>query len=140
MKFAQFETGDGVQRLGILIGERIVDIAELAGAVKNGGMEVAEWILSTDDIYDVIDRGDEGLNSSADLITNVDAIDSEFAFLPDEVELLPPVFPGKMLAIGRNYADHALEGGEPPPPAPLIFNKLTNSLTAHNAPVTLPAI
>jgi len=59
---------------------------------------------------------------------------------PDTVEFLPPVFPGKILAIGRNYVDHAIEGGEAPPAAPLIFTKLPNSLAAHGAPVVLHAI
>jgi 2-keto-4-pentenoate hydratase/2-oxohepta-3-ene-1,7-dioic acid hydratase in catechol pathway len=42
----------------------------------------------------------------------------------DEIEYLPAVYPSKILAIGRNYADHALEGGGEPPKAPLIFAKL----------------
>ena len=45
-----------------------------------------------------------------------------------------------MLAIGRNYADHAIEGGGEPPKAPLIFAKLSNALSAHNAPIVLPTI
>src|SRR5207237_6428647 len=36
--------------------------------------------------------------------------------------------------------DHAIEGGAEPPKAPLIFNKLSNSLSAHNAPIVLPTI
>jgi len=50
------------------------------------------------------------------------------------------VNPSKILAIGRNYIDHAIEGGAEPPTAPLIFNKLPNSLSAHNAPIVLPKI
>ena len=58
----------------------------------------------------------------------------------DETEFLPAVYPRKILAIGRNYVDHAIEGGAEPPKAPLIFNKLSNSLSAHNAPIVLPTI
>ena len=36
--------------------------------------------------------------------------------------------PGKVVAIGRNYADHAAEGGAAPPPAPLIFAKWPSSV------------
>jgi len=50
------------------------------------------------------------------------------------------VKPSKILAIGRNYADHAAEGGADLPKAPLLFNKLPNSLSAHNAPIVLPRI
>src|SRR6266852_7747759 len=62
------------------------------------------------------------------------------AFSLDSIEFLPATYPGKILAIGRNYIDHAIEGGAEPPKAPLLFNKLPNSLSAHNAPIVLPAI
>ncbi|GAB4469852.1 MAG: fumarylacetoacetate hydrolase family protein [Anaerolineae bacterium] len=41
----------------------------------------------------------------------------------DEVKLLAPVTPGKILCLGRNYAAHAAERGEEVPPEPLIFFK-----------------
>jgi 2-keto-4-pentenoate hydratase/2-oxohepta-3-ene-1,7-dioic acid hydratase in catechol pathway len=44
------------------------------------------------------------------------------------------------MAIGRNYAEHASEGGSDLPKAPLLFNKLPNALSAHNAPIVLPHI
>ena len=49
----------------------------------------------------------------------------------DEAALkyLPPVpHPSKILAIGRNYMDHAREQNEEPPKKPLIFAKLPSSL------------
>ena len=58
----------------------------------------------------------------------------------DSIKFLPAVYPGKILAIGRNYVDHAIEGGSAPPEAPLIFNKLSNSLSAHEVPIVLPTI
>jgi 2-keto-4-pentenoate hydratase/2-oxohepta-3-ene-1,7-dioic acid hydratase in catechol pathway len=62
------------------------------------------------------------------------------AYRIDEIEFLPAVYPSKILAIGRNYSDHALEGGAEPPKTPMIFNKLPNSLSAHNAPIVMPTI
>ncbi len=41
----------------------------------------------------------------------------------DEVRLLAPVRPGKILAIGKNYAAHAAEFGGGVPPEPLVFMK-----------------
>ncbi|MFD4917262.1 fumarylacetoacetate hydrolase family protein [Streptomyces virginiae] len=38
-----------------------------------------------------------------------------------EVRLLAPVTPGKVLAIGRNYAEHAAELGNDVPEEPLVF-------------------
>jgi 2-keto-4-pentenoate hydratase/2-oxohepta-3-ene-1,7-dioic acid hydratase in catechol pathway len=40
-----------------------------------------------------------------------------------EVTLLPPVEPSKIVAVGRNYKDHASELGNPLPAEPLLFIK-----------------
>jgi 2-keto-4-pentenoate hydratase/2-oxohepta-3-ene-1,7-dioic acid hydratase in catechol pathway len=54
----------------------------------------------------------------------------------DELELLAPVpRPGKVVAIGRNYRDHAAESGAEPPPAPLIFAKFPTSVVGPGADV-----
>ncbi len=55
----------------------------------------------------------------------------------DEVDLLAPVpRPGKVVAIGRNYADHTLEeSGDPPPPEPLIFAKWPSSVIGPGAEI-----
>ncbi len=39
----------------------------------------------------------------------------------DDVDTLPPLIPGKILAIGRNYAEHARELGNEAPSEPLVF-------------------
>ncbi len=41
----------------------------------------------------------------------------------DDVRLLAPVLPTKIVAIGRNYVEHAKELGNEPPAEPLIFLK-----------------
>ncbi len=48
--------------------------------------------------------------------------------------------PGKVICIGRNYLEHALEGGSPPPTWPETFLRVTESLTAPFAEVALPAL
>jgi 2-keto-4-pentenoate hydratase/2-oxohepta-3-ene-1,7-dioic acid hydratase in catechol pathway len=40
-----------------------------------------------------------------------------------DVRLLAPVLPSKVVAIGRNYVEHAMELGNEPPAEPLIFLK-----------------
>jgi 2-keto-4-pentenoate hydratase/2-oxohepta-3-ene-1,7-dioic acid hydratase in catechol pathway len=54
----------------------------------------------------------------------------------DELELLAPVpRPGKVVAIGRNYRDHAAEEGAEQPPAPLIFAKFPTSVVGPGVDV-----
>ncbi len=55
------------------------------------------------------------------------------------VRLEAPVLrPGKILAVGLNYRDHAAETGREPPPVPVIFNKQTTAANGPQAPVHLP--
>ncbi len=144
MKLAQFKTRESVeQRLGILVGDVVCDVAELARAVKAAGGDPANWLLDVNSTLDVIKRGGSALEEINVLLANDQPHSGRgqvTAYTPDSIDFLPAVNPSKILAIGRNYIDHAIEGGAEPPTAPLIFNKLPNSLSAHNAPIVLPKI
>src|SRR5262249_10297013 len=55
------------------------------------------------------------------------------------ITYLPPVpEPGKILAIGLNYAAHAAEGGSPPPPKPIVFTRFPDSLVGHDQTILRP--
>ena len=57
----------------------------------------------------------------------------------DQVELLAPVpRPGKVLAVGRNYADHAKETGVKPFEKPRIIAKLPSSVCGPGACIARP--
>jgi len=144
MKLCQFKTKDAEQRrLGLLVAEDTVcDAAELARAVKNAGGTVAEWLLEANDTLSVIRRGPAAPAEIASLLQGgpYSGRGQMAAYPVNSIEFLPAVYPGKILAIGRNYADHAAEGGSDLPKAPLLFNKLPNSLSAHNLPIVLPRI
>lgn len=56
----------------------------------------------------------------------------------DEVRLLAPVVPGKIICVGRNYEAHAKEHGSEVPEYPLIFLKPPSSVTGTNCTVYLP--
>lgn len=58
----------------------------------------------------------------------------------DEVQLLAPVLPGKVLAVGRNYAAHAAEFNNPPPPEPLLFLKPPSAVIGPGESIVLPAL
>jgi 2-keto-4-pentenoate hydratase/2-oxohepta-3-ene-1,7-dioic acid hydratase in catechol pathway len=100
----------------MLKGDLIVDITEIAP-----------------DMISLIKQGASALFAA-------DRLTPKSAYALDAVEYLPVVDAGKVVAIGRNYFDHAIEGGNEPPKAPLLFTKFTNALTGHNAKVTLHSI
>lgn len=58
--------------------------------------------------------------------------------LPDDVQLLSPVNPGKIVCIGRNYADHARELGNEPPGEPIIFLKPPSAVIGPGEGIVIP--
>ena len=117
MKLTQFKTKiSDDMRLGMLKGDVIVDITEVAP-----------------DMLSLIKQGSPALFAAGKLTPRS-------AYALDAVDYLPAVDAGKVVAIGRNYYDHAVEGGNEPPKSPLLFTKFTNALTGHNARVKLHAI
>ena len=57
-----------------------------------------------------------------------------------DVSWLPPVSPRKIVAVGLNDREHALEMGKPLPREPLLFLKAVTSLAAHGSPVVYPQV
>src|SRR5436190_4212831 len=51
---------------------------------------------------------------------------------------LTPVAPGKVVAVGLNYADHARESGKPLPKEPLFWFKAPTSLIPDGAKIEVP--
>jgi len=56
------------------------------------------------------------------------------------VRLLSPVIPSKIVAVGKNYADHAAEMGGTVPEEPVIFMKPSTSVIGPGDPIPYPSI
>ena len=57
----------------------------------------------------------------------------------DDVALLAPVVPTKIVAVGLNYADHIEETGAQAPAEPMIFLKPSTSVIGPETMIQLPA-
>ena len=55
-----------------------------------------------------------------------------------EVTLLAPVTPGKIVAVGNNFADRAREAGLPAPTVPLLFLKPPSAVIGPGEAIVLP--
>lgn len=105
--------------------------------VRNGG---CVDLNRTDDrvpacIKALLAQGPEGLARAADALASGQPVPR------DQLELLPPIpSPEKIICVGLNYADHAKEGGSPPPAEPVLFNKFPTAISAHGRPIVLPSI
>ena len=58
-----------------------------------------------------------------------------------EIEFLPVIErPGKVLAVGLNYKDHAKETGRDLPKVPMIFTKQSTSVLGHQGEIHKPKV
>src|SRR5258707_220703 len=85
--------------------------------------------------------------AEGDLVARYDGVDAvhrgtridEEARPIASLSLLPPVAPSKIVAIGRNYAEHARELGNEAPSEPIIFLKPPSAVLAPNGTIVRPA-
>jgi 2-keto-4-pentenoate hydratase/2-oxohepta-3-ene-1,7-dioic acid hydratase in catechol pathway len=56
----------------------------------------------------------------------------------DDVKLLAPVVPSKVVCVGRNYREHAAELGNKMPDEPLLFLKAPSAVIASEDKIELP--
>ena len=56
----------------------------------------------------------------------------------DQARLLAPVIPTKIIAVGRNYVDHATEFDNPVPEEPLLFLKPPTSVIGPLQAIRVP--
>jgi 2-keto-4-pentenoate hydratase/2-oxohepta-3-ene-1,7-dioic acid hydratase in catechol pathway len=66
-------------------------------------------------------------------------MDSGPALELDEVKLLAPLSPSKIVCVGRNYREHAAELGNNMPDEPLLFLKAPSAIIGPNDRIELPS-
>ena len=120
MRIATFTHGE-TTRLGIADGDAIVDLSAAAPALPR-------------DMIGFLAAGSPALAAAREVAARPGAR------LPlADVRLDAPVpRPGKLLAIGLNYADHVKESGMERPWVPVFFNKQSTCVTGPYDPVHLP--
>ncbi len=111
MKLVTYSTGGGAPGVGYI---------EDGGIQPLGGGSLLEYILH---------------GRSPDRQPGGEAVALE------EASLHPPIArPGKIVAIGLNYVDHAEETGQPIPEVPVVFGKYPNTIVGPGAPILIPPI
>ncbi len=120
MKLATFRH-DGATRTGAVVDESIVDLAVADSAIPSDMLELL--------------RGGEPTMARVE-----NAVASGAARHPlGDVTLLAPIpRPGKALAIGLNYRDHAEESGQQLPKYPVVFSKVSSCITGPGASIQRP--
>jgi 2-keto-4-pentenoate hydratase/2-oxohepta-3-ene-1,7-dioic acid hydratase in catechol pathway len=121
MRLVTFKTREVVQQVGVVVGDEVFPVApsfsDMTAFLSAGPSVLAD--------AQRISRGD--LKPAAKYRLN-------------EVTLLAPVTrPRKIIAVGLNYRDHAIETKLEIPTTPIIFAKFPSSINGPDAPVVIPA-
>ncbi|HLS15252.1 MAG TPA: fumarylacetoacetate hydrolase family protein [Beutenbergiaceae bacterium] len=100
-------------------------------------MQIARFASGDDPRYGVVDGDDLVVLSGDPLYTEFQPTGQRVPM--DSVRLLAPVIPrSKVVAIGRNYAEHAAEFGHEVPTEPLVFLKPNTTVVGPEDPILLP--
>lgn len=122
MKLARFAVNSGPPELGAVKGDRVIP---LRGSLDTAAETMEGLIQSWGNIGSHVER--------------LVALEEQSYSLMD-VELLAPVArPGKIMAIGLNYADHIAEAGLDRPEDQVWFCKQPTAVHAPFAPIELPS-
>lgn len=125
MKLVTF-TADGRTRIGVVRDDSVIDLSVAAPALPR-------------DMRALIEAGPDAWAAVRTVAARQDgAADARIPIAAVQLEA-PVPNPGKVLAIGLNYADHVAESGQPMPKHQIWFNKQWNAI-AGPGEVLIPAV
>jgi 2-keto-4-pentenoate hydratase/2-oxohepta-3-ene-1,7-dioic acid hydratase in catechol pathway len=122
MRFLTFEQG-GLARPGVMAGtDTVVDLS----------------LIGCHSLLELIEGGEEWVAKAAKLVT---ASPEDARHPLANVKLLAPIpKPRKLICVGLNYREHALETNTPIPDVPTIFNKFATAVIGPGAKIVLPKV
>jgi 2-keto-4-pentenoate hydratase/2-oxohepta-3-ene-1,7-dioic acid hydratase in catechol pathway len=146
MKIVTFKqvSGQSSQRssVGALVGdgEFVFDFAK-AGVSQNNADETnagsLSWFdLDSDLLKNAVAAFGDLRRDGAELLRALE--DGRVIKRADVVLLAPVPRPGKLICIGLNYRDHAIESKMPIPERPVVFSKFSTSIIGPGEPVVVP--
>lgn len=120
MKLVTFHTGDGKCRPGFLDEKGVLDLKALAPTLPSSVREILA--------ADALDKVRAAIDNAA------------AARVRNPVFKAPILDPQKIIGIGLNYRDHAIESGMAIPGEPIVFTKFASALIGTEEEIRLPAV
>src|SRR5512133_2524361 len=136
----------GEERLGVLqsgsSGEMVVDLQRSEPRLPANMLDFLRAGAPARTLAEAVLSGAHAENAVMPAAAASSGVASAAPRLPlSQVSLCAPVpVPGKILCIGRNYADHAAEGNAPIPTSPVVFAKYSNVVIGPGQAIVLPKI
>jgi 2-keto-4-pentenoate hydratase/2-oxohepta-3-ene-1,7-dioic acid hydratase in catechol pathway len=122
VRLVTFRESDQKHRPGALQRDRVVDLSDLVGSIR-----------------DLIEGGPDLQQSVHEFMGLPGKAYSQFSLA--QVTLLAPILnPPRIFCLGLAYRDHALETHQAIPKVPTIFLKLTSALNGPHSTVVLPKL
>ena len=113
----------GEKNIGALLDDGVCSFKSISDKYS---MSMHEFIEQMDDLSPEVSKF---INSNPEVIPL------------SEIEFLPVIErPGKVLAVGLNYKDHAKETGMDLPKVPMIFTKQSTSVLGHQGEIHKPKV
>ncbi|MGH8068587.1 MAG: fumarylacetoacetate hydrolase family protein [Candidatus Entotheonellia bacterium] len=144
----------GVQRVGLLEGERVIDVNRAYAALQahrgepHAGAMADAFVPA--EMIGILEAGERALAAIREAAGHVrerlvsreqvEGLQRDgVAFTLSEVTLKAPLpRPGKLILLGLNYRDHAEETGQKIPAVPTLFAKYHNSVIGPGAAILIP--
>lgn len=125
MRLVSFAQNDG-PRLGVRLGDVLFDLSQVDDSLPR---DMIAFLAGGQDAFDAVRAAVENAPTAAQM---------RFS----SAKLLPVVpRPGKIVCVGLNYVDHAVEiSPRNLPDHPTFFARLASTLVAHNAPLLRPTV
>jgi 2-keto-4-pentenoate hydratase/2-oxohepta-3-ene-1,7-dioic acid hydratase in catechol pathway len=132
MRLGTFKTGDH-QFIGAVVNNAVViDLAQ-AALEHEDFRQYGQAFLDMRTVLPLLDQ-------VAALLARAPLRSVSQYRLSDLETLAPITNPNKIICVGLNYRDHALESNEALPSEPVIFTKFRTSLTGPDSPIRLPRL
>lgn len=101
-------------------------------------MRIARCVLDSEPFYALVEGDEVAVLNGDPFFHGVQTTGTRHAL--EDVRLVAPIIPrSKVVAFGRNYAEHAAEMGHEVPAQPLMFLKPNTAVVGPGEPVQLPS-
>ena len=115
--------------------------AEAGRSAESWGMQTDQGIRDIGSLLATCPTMLDAIRQWEDIAAKLDGLAMDAPLMGADTKLLSPVPDlGKVLCIGLNYRDHAIETGAAIPTEPVVFNKLKGCLCGPEDEVPLPAV
>ncbi len=142
MRFCSF-FHQSVRRFGLLASsDTVVDLVEAGRALHSSGAirGINERLLQSADLKSWLAMGEEALEVASAVARAADDGLEAGIYPRRETRLVAPIAnPGKIIAVGLNYRQHAQEQGEELPKRPILFAKFPSAVIGPDEPIKLPS-